>query len=66
LRTGKRTVGFLNLVLYANTHVMDDVTEGLNHGCGSEAFDTDRGWDPVTGLGNLDYSENLDLYERLP
>lgn len=33
---------------------------------GIEAFDTDRGWDPVTGLGTPEYSKLLDLYTRLP
>ncbi|KIN08321.1 hypothetical protein OIDMADRAFT_187653 [Oidiodendron maius Zn] len=66
LKVGKRTVGFMNLVLYANTNLMDDVTEGSNYGCGVEAFGAERGWDPVTGLGTPDYNKLLDVYMKLP
>jgi tripeptidyl-peptidase-1 len=38
LRDGKRTVGFMNPVLYSNGHLMDDVTEGSNYRCGGEVF----------------------------
>lgn len=59
-------MGFMNPVLYANTNLMDDVSEGSNYGCGVEAFGAERGWDPVTGLGTPDYNKLLDLYMRLP
>ncbi|KAK1757087.1 peptidase S8/S53 domain-containing protein [Echria macrotheca] len=67
LRAGKGPVGFLNPVLYANPHVMNDVTEGSNHGCGVEhAFYAAEGWDPVTGLGTVNYERLKGLYLSLP
>jgi tripeptidyl-peptidase-1 len=66
LNAGKRTVGFLNPTLYANSYVLRDVVEGSNHGCGVEAFPAREGWDPVTGLGTPDYAQLLELYLSLP
>ncbi len=36
---------------YANPHVLNDVTEGSNPGCGTPGFSAGTGWDPVSGLG---------------
>jgi len=66
LRAGKSTVGFLNPVLYANSHLMTDIVDGRNHGCGTEGFHAAEGWDPVTGLGTPDYERLLQLYMSLP
>ena len=66
LSIGKRPVGFLNFVLYANSHVMNDIVCGSNYGCGVEALKAVKGWDPVTGLGTPDYKRMLDLYLALP
>ena len=66
LRAGKKPVGFVNPVLYAHPHLMNDVVWGVNHGCGEEAFEAGVGWDPVTGLGTLDYKRLLELYLSLP
>ncbi len=66
LHAGKRPVGFVNPVLYANPHLMNDILGGLNHGCGSDAFEAVGGWDPVTGLGTPDYQRLLELYLSLP
>jgi tripeptidyl-peptidase-1 len=66
LSMGKRPVGFLNPVLYANPHVMNDVVSGSNYGCGVKGFNAMEGWDPVTGLGTPDYKRMLDLYLELP
>ncbi len=66
LHAGKRPVGFVNPVLYAYPHLMNDVVGGVNHGCGSDAFEAVNGWDPVTGLGTLDYQRLLELYLSLP
>lgn len=66
LRAGKSPVGFINPVLYANMEAFRDVTEGHNSGCGvDEAFRADEGWDPVTGLGGLDYERLLDVFMSL-
>jgi len=66
LRAGKSTVGFINPVLYANPHMMNDVIEGGSYGCGKEAFRARNGWDPVTGLGTPDFEKLVDLYLSLP
>lgn len=67
LNAGKGPVGFLNPVLYANPGVMNDDTEGTNHGCGvDEAFHAGEGWDAVTGLGTVDYERLRGLYLGLP
>lgn len=51
LSAGKSPVGFINPVLYANPDVLTDVVNGTNQGCGTEGFEAQPGWDPVTGLG---------------
>lgn len=66
LKAGKRPVGFLNLVLYANSYVMNDIVDGANYGRGIKGFNASEGWDPVTGLGTPDYLCLRDLYLRLP
>lgn len=66
LKAGKRPVGFLNPVLYANPYVLNDIVDGANYGCGSKGFNATLGWDPVTGLGTPDYLRLRDLYLRLP
>jgi len=66
LSTGKWPVGFLNPVLYAFPHVMNDIVTGASYGCGGKAFNTVKGWDPVTGLGTPDYERLLKLYLELP
>ena len=66
LSVGKRPVGFINPVLYANQYVLNDVVSGSNYGCGAPAFKAAVGWDPVTGLGTPDYERMLKLYMKLP
>ena len=78
LAAGKRTVGFINPVLYAHPDVLRDVTIGSSIGCGTspvcpypeicvaQAFPTAVGWDPVTGLGTPNYPKMLELFMRLP
>lgn len=38
LAAGKSTVGFINPVLYANPHVLNDITNGTNAGCDTYGF----------------------------
>ncbi|KAI8623569.1 putative protease S8 tripeptidyl peptidase I [Xylariaceae sp. FL1651] len=66
LAAGKSVVGFVNPVLYANPHVLNDITNGTNLGCGTEGFSAVEGWDPVTGLGTPNYPKMLDLFMSLP
>ncbi|KAF7959745.1 hypothetical protein EAE96_001354 [Botrytis aclada] len=66
LAVGKSTVGFINPVLYANPHVLNDITNGSNPNCGTAGFSAVSGWDPVTGLGTPDYPKLLELFLSLP
>ncbi|KAI9731285.1 MAG: Tripeptidyl-peptidase sed1 [Claussenomyces sp. TS43310] len=65
LAANKSTVGFVNPTLYANPHVLHDITVGNNSGCGTSGFFASEGWDPVTGLGTLNYPAMLDLFMGL-
>ncbi len=47
----RRTVGFLNLTLYANPQILNNATIGGNQGCGTKRITAVPGWDPVTALG---------------
>jgi tripeptidyl-peptidase-1 len=66
LAAGKRPVGFLNPVLYANTNALNDITSGSNPGCGTQGFSAVTGWDPVTGLGTPNFQKLMDVYLSLP
>ncbi|KAJ9134219.1 Subtilisin-like protein [Coniochaeta hoffmannii] len=64
---GKKTVGFVNPVLYKHREIFDDVTEGANEGCGvEEAFRAAKGWDAVTGLGAPNFKRLSDVFMGLP
>ena len=65
LSKGRSTVGFINPVLYANSQVLNDITEGADLGCGAGGLNATTGWDPVTGLGTLNYPMMLSLFEEL-
>ncbi|KAL5409394.1 hypothetical protein PMIN03_005953 [Paraphaeosphaeria minitans] len=66
LEKGKRTVGFVNPVLYANPKAFNDVTTGSNPGCGTIGFPAKKGWDPVSGLGSADYGRLRKVLLALP
>jgi tripeptidyl-peptidase-1 len=68
LSMGKNTVGFVNPVLYSKSHLMNDVYQGQNYGCGQTefAFQATSGWDPVTGLGTPDFERLVGLFKNLP
>ncbi|KAG6021206.1 hypothetical protein E4U41_002556, partial [Claviceps citrina] len=68
LKLGKRSVGFVNPVLYRHSgEFMRDVRAGHSTGCGVDvAFPAVVGWDAVTGLGTVDYTKLLDFYLELP
>ncbi|KUJ13731.1 subtilisin-like protein [Mollisia scopiformis] len=63
---GKKSVGFINPVLYANPSAMNDITSGNNPGCLTNGFSAVAGWDPVTGLGTPNYPKLLKAFMALP
>jgi tripeptidyl-peptidase I len=54
------------VVQYANPEVFTDITQGSNPNCNSTGFITNKGWDPVSGLGSPIYPKLLALYMSLP
>jgi len=74
-RQGKPALGFLNHKLYSNSAAssFNDIVDGSNKctaggqsffgvlppQCCCEGFDATAGWDPVTGLGSVDYARFL-------
>ncbi|KAH8979849.1 subtilisin-like protein [Lactarius akahatsu] len=53
---GKVALGFLNPWLYGSGKSgFTDITSGSNPGCNTHGFSAIEGWDPVTGLGTLDF-----------
>ncbi|KAM0485535.1 hypothetical protein ACHAPX_001523 [Trichoderma viride] len=66
IKSGKGSVGFLNPVLYSHPEVFDDITEGVNYGCGTDGFPAVEGWDPITGLGTPNFAKLRDLLLSLP
>ena len=66
LNAGKRSVGFVNPTLYANPSVFHDIIEGHNEGCGTQGFEAVTGWDPVTGLGTINFPKLLEVFMELP
>jgi len=58
ITTRRRTLGFLNPWLYgAGLAGLNDITIGSNPGCNTPGFSATPGWDPVTGLGTLDFAK---------
>jgi len=62
LAAGKSALGFLNPALYTyNATIFRDITSGTNYNTAkstvtcNQGFPTTVGWDPVTGLGSVDY-----------
>jgi tripeptidyl-peptidase I len=66
LAAGKKSVGFVNPVLYANPWALNDITNGSNPNCGTQGFSAVKGWDPVTGLGTPNYPKLLSVFMGLP
>ncbi|KAH9017706.1 subtilisin-like protein [Lactarius pseudohatsudake] len=53
---GSTPLGFLNPWLYGvGLPGLNDITYGSNPGCNTDGFSAVTGWDPVTGLGTLDF-----------
>ncbi|KAF9014524.1 subtilisin-like protein [Hymenopellis radicata] len=55
LSTKRAPLGFLNPLIYKNAWAFNDITVGANPGCGTDGFSATAGWDPVTGMGTLDF-----------
>lgn len=71
LKAGKRPLGFSNPLWYkAPAGVFRDITQGNNkctEGCCSkDGWEAAKGWDPVTGLGSLNYPAALSYVMSLP
>jgi len=67
LNKGLPALGFLNQILYKTMSVKDaiiDITSGNNSTCGYAAFSAVEGWDPVTGLGILNFRILRDLWTQ--
>lgn len=69
LRAGKTTLGFLNPFLYSGMldEAFIDSTEGSGGSCSfpdgnfQEGFDALPGWDPVTGLGTINFGKLMEI-----
>ncbi|KAI9615686.1 hypothetical protein KEM48_005564 [Puccinia striiformis f. sp. tritici PST-130] len=64
---GKKPVGFINPAIYSSRlrKAFNDIKDGTNPGCDTEGFSAVPGWDPVTGLGTMDFSKFLPIWKRL-
>ena len=59
-------MGWINPTLYKNPSAMNDITSGVNPGCGTQGFEAVEGWDPNTGLGTPNYEKLLKVFMDLP
>ncbi|KAH9056341.1 subtilisin-like protein [Lactarius vividus] len=60
ISNGRAPLGFLNVWLYGIfLGGLNDITSGSNPGCNTNGFSAVPGWDPVTGLGSLDFERLL-------
>ncbi|KAH9018609.1 subtilisin-like protein [Lactarius hengduanensis] len=65
ISNGKAPLGFLNLWLYGIfLEGLNDITSGSNPGCNTNGFSAVPGWDPVTGLGSLDFERLVAILSR--
>ncbi|PFH47604.1 hypothetical protein AMATHDRAFT_151702 [Amanita thiersii Skay4041] len=62
LRANKSPLGFLNPLFYSKAASgFNDITVGINGGCGTQGFNATVGWDPVTGLGTPNFGKLKNL-----
>ncbi|KAH9011972.1 subtilisin-like protein [Lactarius deliciosus] len=65
ISNGKAPLGFLNILLYGVClEGLNDITSGSNPGCNTDGFSAVPGWDPVTGLGSLDFERLVVILSR--
>lgn len=76
LAAGKSAMGWVNPLLYTNSSLfMNDITSGDNKcagtgvkstvNCCTQGFTAVAGWDPVTGLGTVDYGKMESTFVKL-
>lgn len=67
----KSTLGFINQVIYSSPSAFNDITSGDNK-CGTcnegfcpccGGYEASTGWDPVTGLGSVNFAKFEALFE---
>ncbi|KAH9035160.1 peptidase S8/S53 domain-containing protein [Lactarius deliciosus] len=62
---GRPPLGFLNIWLYGVCLPgLNDITSGSNPGCNTDGFSAVPGWDPVSGLGSLDFERLVAILSR--
>ena len=76
LAAGKRSLGWLNPLLYAHADdgSFTDVVSGANPGCAVNSalgylgtgFQASKGWDPATGLGTIVFDKWAAIVKALP
>ncbi|KAH9018608.1 subtilisin-like protein [Lactarius hengduanensis] len=65
ISNGRSPLGFLNVLLYGIfLGGLNDITSGSNPGCNTDGFSAVPGWDPVTGLGSLDFERLVAILSR--
>ncbi|KAH8995710.1 subtilisin-like protein [Lactarius akahatsu] len=65
ISNGKAPLGFLNPWLYGiGLEGLNDITSGSNPGCKTKGFSAVPGWDPITGLGSLDFEKLVATLSR--
>ncbi|KAH8987514.1 subtilisin-like protein [Lactarius hatsudake] len=65
ISNGRAPLGFLNIWLYGIClGGLNDITSGSNPGCNTDGFSAVPGWDPVTGLGSLDFERLVAILSR--
>ncbi|KAH9015223.1 subtilisin-like protein [Lactarius pseudohatsudake] len=63
IANGGPPLGFLNIRLYHDGFAgLNDITSGSNPGCGTDGFSAVPGWDPVTGVGTLDFEKLQNIF----
>jgi len=69
LQAGQSSLGFLNPMIYENAAAFNDITTGVNNGCGlfsSGGWPAKEGWDAVTGVGTPDFGKLAQVVTGLP
>jgi len=69
LQAGQSSLGFLNPMIYENAAAFNDITTGVNNGCGlfsSNGWPAKEGWDAVTGVGTPDFGKLAQVVTGLP
>ncbi|KAH9068288.1 subtilisin-like protein [Lactarius deliciosus] len=62
---GSQPLGFLNPWLYGTGRLgLNDIRSGSNPGCNTNGFTAIAGWDPVTGLGTLDFEKLEEIIDE--